>query len=375
MISGYILSGGERRTLFAEGMPGAEISSCVVETGMNQVGSAELELPGSNLAAQSLLQKNAVLEIRDDGAVVFMGEVTKPTQTIFGAVRLNLDGPLGWLQNICKAPFSIDSGSANKSAADFLGAILDQYNAGAEAERSVQLGTVTVTGDVEMDHSEEYTRMLDLFRECARQLGGYYYTAYPGGLPVVHYVDAPSDAAAQALAVGVNVLTLERQLDFTEYASRVYATGFYYETSTVDGEERRERKLITVMVRDAEAERTFGRVDCPYRSATDMGGDEEAGIPDKTRAEALTILRAEAQAELDKRKTPVQTLQLTAADLADVGADFRAFQLGTVARCFCAALRIDVQMMVQSIRRDHINKTKSVVTFGRAPRTLTGMLN
>lgn len=348
MISGYILSGGERRTLFAEGMPGAEIAACTVESGMNQVDSAALELPASNLAAKSLLQKNAVIEIRSDGAVVFLGEVAKPTQTIFGGVRANLDGPLGWLQNICKAPFSITAGSANKAAADFLAAILDQYNAGAEDERMVQLGVVTVTGDVEMDHSGEYTRTLDLFRECHKQLGGYYYTTYSGGIPKVHYVAAPSDYAGQALTVGVNVLTLEKQLDFTEYASRVYATG------TDEG-----GNLITQVVINREAERAFGRVDYPLKTSEKTPGG----------------VKSAAQKELDARSAPIQTLQLTAADLEDVGADFRAFQLGTVARCYCTALGIDVQMMVQSIKRDYINKTKSVVTFGKSPRTLTGMMN
>lgn len=375
MISGYILSGGERRTLFAEGMPGAEISVCQIDNAMNQVDSAVLELPRSNIAAASLVQKNAVVEIRNDGAVVFMGEVTKPTQTVFGSVRLDLDGPLGWLQNIVKAPFSITAGSANRAAADFLGAILDQYNAGAESNRMVQLGVVSVSGNVEMDHSGEYTRMLDLFRECAQQLGGYYYTTYSSGIPKVHYVAAPSSEAVQDLAVGINVLTLEQQLDFADYASRVYATGHYYVTRTVDGQERREQELITTSVRDTDAEHSFGRVDLPYRSTTDMGGDEDAGIPDKTRAEALAIIRAEAQELLDERKTPLPTLTLTAVDLADIGADFRAFSLGTVARCVSPALGVDTQMMVQEIKRDYIDPTKSVITFGKAPRALTRMMN
>lgn len=370
MITGYIVSGLQRQPLFSEGLQDLGITKCVIETGMDEVDSADIELPGTNLAARSLLQRNVIVEIRHNNEVVFLGDVATATQTESGTVRLELDGALGFLRAVCKPPFQV----SGMTAADFLTAILNQYNAGVTAERIVHLGTVNVPGTLEMDHRAEYTSMLDLFREVVEQLGGYYFVDYSSGRPTVHYVTAPERGATQ-LELGRNVLTVENQLDFSRYASRVYATGCYYVTTTVDGKEERAQHMLDAgYVRDADAETAFGRLDLSYRSGTDMGGDKDAGIPDKTEAEARQIIRAEALKLLQERKNPLQSLTMTAAELADLGENYQKFRVGTSTRTRCTPLRIDAQMMVRKVRRDYLAAANTVVTFGQAPVTLIGLL-
>ena len=348
MITGWILSGSEQHPLFDEGLPGMEVSACTVTTAMDEVDSAELALPASNKAARSLLHKNSVVEIRDDGTPVFIGDIATVTQSEDGARRLQLDGALGWLRCIAKPPFGITPASQNGPVARFLAEIFEQYNAGiGGGPRFLKLGVVTVTGGVTMAHNEEYTRMLDLFQEVRKQLGGHYYATYSDGRPLLHYVAAPSTAALQTLEFGTNVLKVKNQLDFTDYASRVYATG------KGDGDQ-----LITQVATDRTVEEIYGRVDYPLKA------------DGKTEAEIL----AQAQAELAARKNPLRSLTMTAVDLADLGLNYRQFSIGTVARALCAPLGIDAEMMVQSVKRDYIHRENSVVTLGMAPRTLTGML-
>lgn len=348
MITGWILSGSERHPLFSEGLPDMEVSACTVTTAMDEVDSAELALPASNKAARSLLHKNSVVELCDDGTPVFIGDIATVTQSEDGARRLQLDGALGWLRCIAKPPFSITPTSQNGPVARFLAAIFEQYNAGiGGGPRLLQLGVVTVTGGVTMAHNEEYTRMLDLFQEVRKQLGGHFYVTYSDGHPLLHYVAAPSTAALQTLEFGTNVLKVENQLDFTDYASRVYATG----KGDVD-------QLIMQIATDSTVEEIYGRVDYPLKA------------DGKTAAEIL----AQAQAELAARKNPLRSLTMTAVDLADLGLNYRQFSIGTVARALCAPLGIDTEMMVQSVKRDYIHRQNSQVTLGMAPRTLTGML-
>lgn len=374
MIMGFIRIGAGRTPLFAEGLAGLDVTGCAVDTAVNEVDGADLTLPAENRPARSLLQKNAVIELRDEGGTVFVGSVASARQKETGMIRLEIDGALGWLGDICKAPFSIKPTDPNGPVENFLSAIISQYNAAVGTERVIHLGTVTVTGGVSMDHSGEYTSMLDLLREVREQLGGYYFMTYGSGIPTLHYAAAPADAARLVLELGRNVKTVENQLDFSDYASRIYATGHYYETVQRDGHDVRESRLITTSVTDATAEATFGRKDRTYRSDTDMGGDEDAGIPDKTQQEATAIIQAEAQAVLNLHKTPLRSLEMTAADLAAIGSGGRAFTVGIAARAYCAPLGIDEMMLVQKVRRDYINAANSVVTFGQAPRTLTRML-
>lgn len=375
MISGFIVSGTNKYELFSVGKPGAEVTSCTATFSLNAVDSAEVTIPRTNAKANAVLQKNAVVELQNDDAVVFRGDIGSATQNIDGSVTLELDGALGFMRSICKPPFQINSASANKAVGDFLTAIISQYNAAVPVERMLQLGTVTVTGDLRMDHEEEYTSMLDLVQEVLEQLGGYLYMDYASTPPALNYVAQPSDVSEQVLEVGVNVLTAENQLDFTDYASRVYATGSYYVTTTQDGKEVRSSvPLDAGYVVDSDAETAFGRQDITYQSRTDMGGNKDNNVPDKTRAEAEAIILAEAQAILNERKTPLQSLTMTAVDLAEIGYKFRLFTLGTTVRALCPTINIDAQMLVKSIKRDYVDKTNSSVVLGREPRMLTGMI-
>lgn len=350
MICGYVVSGTHEELLFAEGMSGAEVTGCTVTTELNAVDSAEIELPVTNKRVFALAQRNSVVKLVDGRRVVFQGDISDLTHTVYKSTKIQLDGALGWMGRTVKAPFSITASSANKAVANFLSAIVTQYNTGvSDSARTLQLGVVTVSGNVEFDHSEEYTQTLDLFKEVIDQLGGYFYVAYSATEPPkIHYVSYPAIESAQMLELGVNILSAENQLDFTDYASRVYATG------KADG-----GALIDIgYVMDADAEARFGRVEYALKTSG------------KTSA-AVTAL---ANAELSIRKNPLNTLSLTAVDLADIGRDSKSFHVGTVARAAIKPLGISADMVVQSVKRDYINRANTVVTLGKAPRTLTGMM-
>ena len=373
MIKGFIRTGYDRETLFGEGMKNADVLKCTARFGLNEVDGADLTLPATNRPARSLLQKNAIVELRQDSETVFIGEVATVLRNELGDIRMELDGALGWLRSVCKAPFTIKPTDPNGPVENFLTAIFAQYNAAAPVERQLQLGSVTVAGGVSMDHSGEYVSMLDLLREVREQRGGYIYVDYATGLPTVHYVATLSQASVQTLEFGANVLTVEDQLDFTDYASRVYATGTYYVTTTVDGKEKREQKPVDAgYVSDADAEALYGRTDISYRSDTDMGGDKDNDIPDKTQAEAIAIIQAEAQAILDERKTPLRSLDMTAVELAEIGADYRLFKVGTVARALVQILNINTTLAVRSVKRDFIDAGNSTVSFGKEAATISG---
>ena len=369
MIQGYIRYDTDRVALFAEGMKEHDVLKCRASFYLNEVDEAALTLPGTNRPARSLLQKNAIVELRDDDEIVFIGETATMIQDEYGDMQLDLDGALGWLRCVVKPPFSIKAGDQNSPVANFLAAIISQYNAGVGAERMITLGAVTISGNVELDHHDEYTTMLQLLGEVREQLGGYVYMDYATGTPTLNYVARPTAQAAQELELGVNVLTVENQLDFSDYASRVYATGSYYVTT---GDKREQTPLDAGYVVDAAAEALYGRVDVAYKSSTDMGGDKDNNIPDKTQQEAREIILAEAQAILDERKVPLQSLQLTATDLKQIGVNYRLFRIGTVARAYLRALRIDTTLAVRKIERDYIDRDDSVVHFGREAATISG---
>lgn len=369
MIRGYIKNGYGREALFSEGMEHKDVLKCTARFGLNEVDSADLTLPSSNRPARSLLTKNAVIELQNDGEVVFIGEVAAVPRNELGDISFELDGALGFLSGVCKAPFTIKPSDPNGPVENFLTAIFNQYNAAVPTERRLQLGAVTVAGGVSMDHSDEYVSMLDLVREVREKLGGFLYVDYTSGMPTVHYVATPTARAARPLVLGENVLTVDDRLDFTSYASRVYATGSYYVTT---GGKREKKPLNAGYVVDTDAEAVYGRKDLAFKSDTDMGGDEDAGIPDKTQQEATAIILAEAQMILDERKVPLRSLEMTATELARMGVDHRQYKVGTVAPAHVQILGIDTELIVRSVCPDYIDQGNSTVSFGRQAATISG---
>lgn len=345
MIVGYIRDGTARNALFTAARGEDSVLRCEAEFYLNEADRAELKLPGTNRAARSLTQKNAVIELEDDGGTVFIGDVALTEQEDGGEIRVDLDGALGWLGTICKAPFQVREGDASSPVLNFLTAIIDQYNAAVSTTRMLQLGAVTVTGNVVMDHHDEYVTMLDLLSEVREQLGGYVYIDYASGIPVLNYIAQPEAADGQDLEFGRNVLTVVNQLDFSSYASRVYVAG----TDEND-------HLITSVATDETAEAAFGRVDVSLRGEG------------KTTEE----IYAEALAELAARKAPLQNLTMTAADLAEIGHSERLFTIGSARRAYCEQIGIDTKMIVRKIKRDYLNRKNSEVSFGRDVSTMSG---
>lgn len=350
MVSVSVIQDGKRIVVAEQGMKGMEISSASVKTGLNQISGCTLEIPQTNKPARMLTGGIApVVEVQNDGRRVFIGSVVSVKETLFGDLEITCDGALSWLDNIVKEPFNVTT----RTTAEYIETIINQYNAimvnAGTPEKAVWFGGVEgFTGNVNIHHEDEYTTTLDLVKEAVEKYGGYFFETVGGGgaYPAIGWIKEPSISSGQVLEFGVNLASLENYLDFSEYASRVYAINN-------DG-----LRVTGGYVSDPDIENLFGRKDYAYKSQAD------------TQAE----LDAEAAAILAAKKVPIRSIECTAAFLKDAGVNIDAMALGTTVKALDRRLGSDLNLMVSNIERDYINTADGSIVLGRSGRLFTDMV-
>lgn len=344
MVTVNLITAQGTSVIAEQGIPGLEISGAVVTQKLNEVSSASLKFPATNKAVRAMLgTSRPVIEILQDSERVFYGAVVDGKTDIFGNTELSCDGALSFLSDIVKAPFTVN----NKTHAQYIQTIIEQYNNAVSAERQVWFGGVSGfenDGNVDISHSDEYVDTLSLFKEAVEKYGGYIVESYGSANvnPYVGWMKEITVDGGRVLEFGVNELSLENRLDFSEYASRVTAyNGSLHSTIT-----------------DYDAEAAWGRRDHAYKS----------------NAESSGVLDAEANRICNERSTPIRTIELDALDLHRLGAKFSDFAIGTTATLLDRGFGVNITLMVNSIARDLFDDHNGKVVLGRAAASLTNSL-
>lgn len=349
MVVVNLITASGTTTIAAQGDSSMPVSAAVVRQSLNEVSSASLSFPAVNKAVQSVTGTNRpVVEVLDDLSRVFYGAVVSIETDIWGNTTFECDGALSFLSDVVKAPFQLTS----RTHADYIETIINQYNAaminqGTE-ERAVWFGGVVgFSGNVDIHHADEYVDTLSLFAECVEKYGGYMVENFGSGTvrPSIGWMKTPVADSGKVIEFGVNELSLTNQLDFSNYASRVYAIG-------------NGVTLPNGYVVNTDAELAWGRRDYAIKS----------------QAEDSATLAAEANAVLAERCVPFKSIEITALDLERLGEQYSGFVLGTTATLIDRGLGVNQTVMVNSVERDLLQPQNSKIVLGKAPKTLTSIL-
>lgn len=332
MVRVYVVSDTGKTLIAEEGKPGYEISTANRTMEVNTVSAAHLEIPASNIYALAIRNnRNVDIEVFDGRKRVFYGAIASIKRNLLGTLSLELDSPLGWLKDIVKAPFAITAGD-NKTVSAYFADVVNHYNSQVVRRRRITLSGVNVDGRVIVDHSGDYYSCLDLLAEQVKDRGGYLYEnfAIEGENPQISYLDQ-AVSSGQVWEYGKGFLDLTDDLDFSDYASRVYATG-------KDGLALPSPGYVV----DAQIEAMFGRKDYAF-----VSGD----------AELQTTLVEQANRELAERKLPFSSVEVETASNNIV--------LGTSVEILDKHQIANPVLVCTKLYTDFMDASKSRATFGK----------
>lgn len=340
MYAGYT----DGTLLFAVGMAGREISAGTLHRAVGEIDSADFVLPPSNAMRDVPIKRASVISIQKDGVEIFRGSVADTSTDLRGSRTYSVDGAMLWLDDICKAPFTLSPSTVEY----YVTALLTQYNAACAPARKILLGTVdSALPKLSVQHTE-YVSTLSLLQEAMTAVGGTMRLRYAGGNVYLDVHKSYRHMCTQQVDIRKNLLNLTDKIDGANLLTRVYPVG--KDGLTIDSVNGGVSYLI-----NADAEALYGRIDGTVQVDTDDPA----------------VLKSTAASYLAKNCGLSRGIEVSAADLSGADTELEPFDVGDSVRVVSPPHGIDTVMTVSKMDTSLVGD-KDSLTLGWGSKTLTG---
>ena len=342
MYAGYT----DGTLLFAVGMDGREISAGTLHRAVGEIDSADFVLPPSNTMRDVPIKRASVISIQKDGVEIFRGSVADTSTDLRGSRTYSVDGAMLWLDDICKAPFTLSPSTVEY----YVTALLTQYNAACAPARRILLGTVdSALPTLSVQHTE-YVSTLSLLQEAMTAVGGTMRLRYAGGSVYLDVHKNYRHMCTQQVDIRKNLLDLTDKIDGASLLTRVYPVG--NDGLTIDSVNGGIPYLI-----NADAEALYGRIDGTLQADTDDPA----------------VLKAAAASYLAKNCGLSRGIEVSAADLSGADTELEPFDIGDSVRVVSPPHGIDTVMTVSKMDTSLVGGRDSL-TLGWGSKSLTGTI-
>ena len=324
-----------------------------VELEVNKTGSFQFIMHADHTRYNLIRKLKSIITVYQGDYLLFRGRVLDDEIGWHNEKTIKCEGELAFLIDSIVRPYEF-SGSVSA----YLKMLLDSHNAQVEAEKRFVLGKVTV-GDANdyivrsnIDHTDTWkelnAKLLDL-------LGGYLVVRHENGVHYLDYLKEINLLAPQKITFGKNLLDLKRIRKGADIATAVLPLGAKMEGSDVRLTVSAVNGGSDVLV-DEDAEAQFGYI---VKTVT---------FDDVTDANNLLT---KGKAHLASLVNQMESIELSAADLATVDNDITSFHIGTQVRVTSNPHGIDQLFMVSKLSIDLLNPAANHLTLGGVVKTFT----
>jgi phage minor structural protein len=336
--------------------------------GLNKAGTATIQMPPEHPSYNAFQPYKPVVEIHEDGELVFRGRPLKPADDNLNRRTITCEGERCFFRDSAMDPYLYqDTPDA------IFRALVGIHNSQVEPDKQFTVGTITVTDAndyvrLESDTPEQVSDTLDkLLKRC----GGYIvFTTNAAGARVVNWYAKVAYQNNQSIDFGSNLTKFSRATENPDLATRLIpygakdeTTGQYLTIESVNGGAK--------YVEDAEAIALRGIIARPVH------------FDDVTNP---TNLKRKAEEQLEANKKLITSLSVTAVDLSKlrksgaligipeaVVATLKAFRCGDLIRVRSKPHQVDEDFLLTDRSVDMLNSAQGTITMGKETATLTGL--
>lgn len=317
-----------------------------LQEGLNAVSVFSFTLPPKHLYFDSIEGRNGLVKLYDDDNVLFIGDIVNRKESFDRTTEIECQDALGWLNDVVfvKPTF-------NGAIENYWAYLLGRYNQEASEWRKINIGTVTVQGNISISHDTEFLTIFDLVSELTKLSGGYVSVRYEGEEIFLDYLAQANTESDQSILFGTNLINLEDFVSEEQIFSRIYPRG-------KDG-------LDISSVNDGLAYLTNGITES-------MFGIVAVTVDFDT--ESATELKALGQAYLEANGLASRTLTLTAFDLSLVDKNYTEIKVGNIIPVISPLHGINTKMQVNAKTTDIVIPENSTFTLGLILNTISGIM-
>jgi phage minor structural protein len=335
-----------------------KIFDASIELELNKTGSFVFTIYPEH-PHYSLIQKlKSVITVYQDGYMLFRGRVLDDETGWDNEKTITCEGELAFLLDSIQRPYEHTG-----SITEYLSKLINNHNAQVDEEKQFTLGRVTVTdaNDYITRSSIEYVdTWTELNNKLLNNLGGYLFIRNDGSTRYIDYLADFNLLSPQTITFGKNLLDMKRLVKGAGIATALIALG----AKLKDAEGQDTDKRLTVAsvnggldyIEDDAAVKRYGLI---FRTATWDDVTEPQNLLTKGKAHLAELVNQ------------VESIDLTAADLATVDKAFTSFHIGTKVRVTSKPHGIDQLFLVSKLSIKLFDPAANRLTLGGVVETFT----
>ncbi len=329
-----------------------------VELEVNKTGSFVFTLPADHPYYGLIHKLKSIITVYQDDYLLFRGRVLDDEIGWHNEKAVSCEGELAFLLDSIMRPYEFTG--RRKEERKRRG---ERKKEKGEKEKRCVMGNVTVTdaNDYIVRSNIDYTdTWTELQKKLIELLGGYLQVRHENGVHHLDYLQDFTLLAPQTITFGKNLLDLKRIRKGAEIATAVIPLG---------------AKLKDAEGNDTDERLTIESVNAGVDTIVDENAKAQYGLIVKTVifddvTEAANLL-TKGKAHLAQLVNLPETIELTAADMAAVGANVASFHLGTKVRVVSKPHGIDQLFTVSKLSINLFEPASNKLTLGGVVDTFT----
>lgn len=324
----------------------------------NKTGSFTFTIYPNHPYYDMIHKLTSIITVYQDDYVLFRGRVLNDELGFRNEKSITCEGELAFFLDSVYRPYDYSG-----SISGFLSQLIDNHNAQVESYKQFTLGKVTVTDPnntiIRSDINCNKTWNV-IEKKLIELLGGHIIVRHENGVNYIDYLSDYTTISNQTIEFSKNLLDMKRKRKGESIITALIPYGAKLKDES--GEETDTRLDITSV---------NGGVDYIY----DADAVAEHGwIFDTKTWDDVTVasnLLTKANAHLASLVSIIDTLDITAADLAGTGQQVSSFHLGTYVRVTSNPHGIDQTFRVTKLSIDLMKPASNKLTLGGIVQSLT----
>ena len=345
--------------LYTDTIKSLRIHNAKVDLEVNKTGAFSFTVKADHPYYNFIYKMKSIITVYQDDFLLFRGRALNIEYGFHNEKIVKCEGDLAFLLDSIVRPYTFSG-----TITEYLNMLISSHNAQVETQHKFVVGNVTVTdsNNYITRSDEEYNSTWKLIEDkLINNLGGYISVRHEGD---VHYIDYLSDftlLSSQKVEFGKNLLSFKRAVKGENIATALIPLGAKLQDA--EGNETSERLTIADVnggldyIYDEDAVALYG-----YIFATHTWDDVTV---------ASNLLR-KGHEYLATLIEPVNTIDLSAADLATLDSSITSFHIGTYVTVKSEPHGINQNFLVQKLSINLLNPSSNSLTLGgQVEATLT----
>lgn len=348
----------DKHLLYHTRMGSLMIHNPSLELEVNKTGSFVFTVQHDHPYYDTIRKLKSIITVYQDDFLLFRGRALNEEVGWHNEKTVSCEGELAFLIDSIQRPYDFTG-----SITDFLQMMIANHNAQVDAEKQFTLGKVTVTdpNDYIVRSDIEYTSTWDVIqKKLLDLLGGYIIVRHEDGKHYLDYLSSITVLSPQKITFGKNLLDLKRVRKGEDIATVIIPLG----AKLKDAEDKETDKRLTIesvnggldYVQDADAVTQFGRI------------VKTVIFDDVTEAQNLLT---KGNAHLADSVKQMESIELTAADLAATGQDITSFHIATMVDAESDPHGLKQRFLVSKLSLKLLEPGANKMTLGGVIKTFT----